>query len=278
MCRLLKVSPSGYYAWRTRKPSPREQENKMLVEHIQVIHQKSHRSYGSPRVTAELRAMGFEVGRHRMARLMQQQGICGVVGRRFRKTTDSNHKHGVAPNLLQRNFHAECPDQAWVADISTIWTMEGWLYLSVIVDLFSRRVVGWSMDKTMTEDLVHHALRMALGHRVPCTSGLVFHSDRGSQYAAIETRKALKKAGITCSMSRRANCWDNAVAESFFATLKKEFVYRTIFTTRAEAKTGIAEYIEVFYNRQRRHSNNGYLSPIDFENQFYHEKNNHLAA
>lgn len=250
----------------------------MLVQNIEIIHQKSRRSYGSPRVTAELRAHGFNVGRHRIARLMQQQGICGVVGRKFRKTTDSNHKLSIAPNLLQRNFEVEFPDQAWVADISYVWTMEGWLYLAVIVDLFSRRVVGWSMDKTMTEQLVHNALDMALGHRVPCASGLVFHSDRGSQYAAIEYRKALKKAGITCSMSRRADCWDNAVAESFFATLKKEFVYRTIFTTRAEAKTGIAEYIEAFYNRQRRHSKNGYLSPVDFEHQFYNENINPLAA
>ena len=156
--------------------------------------------------------------------------------------------------------------------------MEGWLYLSVIVDIFSRRVVGWSMDKTMMEDLVHQALRMALGHRVPCVDGFVFHSDRGSWYAAKRYRKAVKKAGITCSMSRRANCWDNAVAESFFATLKKEFVYRTIFTTRMEANTRITEYTEAFYYRQRRHSKNSYLSLVDFENQFYKENINPLAA
>ena len=278
MCRVLEVSPSGYYAWKKRGPSERTQEDDKLVEKIEAIHHKSRGSYGSPRIHAELHAQGMAVGRNRVARLMRENGICGAMGRKFTKTTDSNHDFPIAPNLLARQFEAPEPDSTWVADISYVWTAEGWLYLAVIIDLFSRRVVGWSMDATMAQQLVLNALRMALGHRRPSSSGLIFHSDRGSQYAAKNYRAALDEAGIACSMSRRGDCWDNAVAESFFATLKKELVHRRLFVSRADAKTAIAEYIEVFYNRIRRHSTLGYLSPVDFEDRFYNDRSNDLVA
>ncbi|MBK8260489.1 MAG: IS3 family transposase [Nannocystis sp.] len=204
--------------------------------------------------------------------LSQVTPFCGIYGRRkrkFRNTTDSNHKHPVADNVLARNFTVDKPDKVWVADITYVWTLEGWLYLAVIIDLFSRRVVGWSMADHMRAELVHDALRAALGHREPSEDGLIFHSDRGSQYAANDYREALRAAGIECSMSRKGECWDNAVAESFNSTLKTEMVHRTIFLSRATAKTTIAEWIEVFYNRQRRHSTIGYSTPVAFEESFY---------
>jgi transposase InsO family protein len=200
---------------------------------------------------------------------MSQQGICVRPKRRFKPTTDSNHSLPIAENVLGRNFSAPEPDKAWVADITYIPTCQGWLYLAVIIDLFSRRVVGWSMAEHMRVDLVLAALQAALGHRIPAPSGLVFHSDRGSQYASGDYRGALQAAGISCSMSRRGNCWDNAVAESFFGTLKTEFVHAQSFATREIAKTAIVEWIEVFYNRQRIHSTLNYLSPVQFEQQYW---------
>jgi transposase InsO family protein len=200
---------------------------------------------------------------------MSQLGICVRPKRRFKPTTDSNHPFPIVENVLERNFMTTEPDKAWVADISYIPTGQGWLYLAVIIDLFSRRVVGWSMAEHMRVDLVLAALQAALGHRIPAPSGLVFHSDRGSQYASGDYRGALQAAGISCSMSRRGNCWDNAVAESFFGTLKTEFVHAQSFATREIAKTAIVEWIEVFYNRQRIHSTLNYLSPVQFEQQYW---------
>ena len=269
MCKVLNVSRSGYYAWIQRKPSPRTQENETLSQEIQRIHQASRQTYGSPRIHAALIAKGFQVGRQRVVRLMKKLGIGAHKKRKFKATTDSEHDLPIAQNILGRNFTTTEPDQAWVADMTYIWTTEGWLYLAVIIDLFSRRVVGWSMAEHMRTELVLTALEAALGQRVPSQTGLVFHSDRGSQYASRDYQDALLKADITCSMSRRANCWDNAVAESFFGSLKTELIYPTIFSTRAIARTIIAEWIEVFYNRQRIHSTLGYLTPAQFEEHYW---------
>ena len=240
-----------------------------MSQHIREIHQGSRQTYGAPRIHASLRAKGFQVGRHRVARLMSQQGICSRPRRRFKTTTDSNHPFPIAKNILNRNFGATEPDQAWVADITYIPTQHGWLYLAVVIDLFSRRVVGWSMAEHMRVELVLSALQSALGHRLPASSGLLFHSDRGSQYASGDYRAALEAAGIACSMSRRGNCWDNAVAESFFGTLKSELIHAQNFVTREVAKTTIVEWIEVFYNRQRIHSTLNYRSPVQFEQHYW---------
>jgi transposase InsO family protein len=269
MCRCSEVSTSGFYAWRKREPSEHAKRDDELREKIKTIHSESRKTYGSPRVHAELAEDGFEVGRKRVARLMAEEGIVGRQKRAFKKTTDSNHDSPIADNVLNRDFEVDAPDKAWVADITYIRTHQGWLYLAVIIDLYSRRVVGWSMAEHMRTELVLNALGMALGSRDPHPDGLVFHSDQGSQYAAADYRDALAGAGITCSMSRRANCWDNAVAESFFSTLKTELIYRIILLNPASAKTIVAEWIEVFYNGQRRHSSIAYLAPREYERRFY---------
>jgi putative transposase len=269
MCQLLKVSRSGYYAWLKRPEAKRTKENKILSEHIQQIHADSGQTYGSPRIQADLIAKGFTPSRQRVVRLMKQLNIKARRKRRFKVTTDSQHALPIADNILDRNFTATEPDQAWVADITYIETHQGWLYLAVVLDLFSRKIVGWSMADHMRTNLVLTALEAALGQRIPAQSGLVFHSDRGSQYASADYRSALNSAGIICSMSRKGNCWDNAVAESFFGTLKTEFVHPRIFTTREIAKTAIAEWIEAFYNRKRLHSTIGYLSPVNFEENYW---------
>ena len=278
MCRVLKLSRSGYYAWIKRKPSPRTQENEVLSQEIQQIYQDSRQTYGSPRIHAALVAKGFQVGRQRVVRLMKKLGIFARRKRKFKATTDSEHDLPIAQNVLARDFTTTEPDRDWVADMTYIWTTEGWLYLAVIIDLFSRRVVGWSMAEHMRTELVLTALEAALGQRVPSQTGLVFHSDRGSQYASRDYRDALLKADITCSMSRKANCWDNAVAESFFGTLKIELIYPRIFSTRAIARTIIAEWIEVFYNRQRLHSTLGYLAPAQFEENYWSTLDQPMAA
>jgi putative transposase len=269
MCELLEVSRSGYYAWLKRPEANRTKENKILSEHIQQIHTDSDQTYGSPRIQAALIARGLTPSRQRVVRLMKQLNIKARRKRRFKVTTDSQHALPIADNILDRKFTTTEPDQAWVADITYIATHQGWLYLAVVVDLFSRKVVGWSMADHMRTDLVLTALDAALGQRIPAQSGLVFHSDRGSQYASSDYRNALEHAGITCSMSRKGNCWDNAVAESFFGTLKTEFVHPRIFTTRESAKTAIAEWIEAFYNRKRLHSTIGYVSPVQFEENYW---------
>ena len=268
MCRVLEVSRSGYYAWRTRKPSKRARENKMLNEKIVEIHGQSRRTYGSPRVTEELEAQGFKVDRKRVARRMAELGLSGDLKPKFRNA-DSEPTAEIAANILERQFETEAPDRVWVSDITYVWTAVGWLYLAVVLDLYSRRVVGWAMADHMRAELVLDALSAALGSREPSEAGLIFHSDQGSQYKATRVREALDAAGITCSMSRRGNCWDNAVAESFFATLKREHVYRTIFLTREAATTSIAEWIEVFYNGQRKHSALGYCTPVEYERAYY---------
>jgi transposase InsO family protein len=267
MCRVLEVSVSGYYAWRRRKPSPREAANAWLVEQIRRVHRASRQCYGSPRVQAALRQEGIRCNHKRVARLMRQDGLQGCQRRRKRpRTTQSKHEWPVADNLLARDFTAEAPNQKWLGDISYIATAEGFLYLASLEDVCSRRIVGWAMDEHLQTELVERALQMALAQRQPA-KGLLHHSDRGSQYAADNYRQLLTQREMLVSMSRPGNCYDNAMKESFFATLKTECASKP-FATRAEARTAIFEYIEVFYNRQRLHSGLGYLSPEQFERQF----------
>ncbi len=264
LCRVMRVSPSGYYAFMGCGPSARALANAKLLAEIKEIHVQSRGTYGSPRMYRELVARGHAVSPGRVERLMRANGISARRKRRFKVTTDSKHNLAVAENTLDREFAVEVADRKWAGDITYIWTREGWLYLAVILDLFSRRVVGWAMDHRIDRRLVLSALDMALTVRDP-SEDLLHHSDRGSQYASDDYRKRLKTAGITCSMSRKGDCWDNAVVESFFGTLKQELVHRCDFETRAEAKAAIFEYIEVFYNRWRRHSYLGYMSPAEFE-------------
>jgi putative transposase len=278
MCKVLNLARSGYYAWLKRKTSPRTQENEILSKQIKQIHKESRDTYGSPRIHADLIAKGFQVGRQRVVRLMAKLGICVRPKRKFKVTTDSKHCFALAENVLERDFTTTEPDRTWVADMTYIWTTQGWLYLAVIIDLFSRRIVGWSMADHMRTELVMTALDAALGQRIPSQNGLVFHSDRGSQYASGDYQVALLKADITCSMSRRANCWDNAVAESFFGTLKTELIHPSSFSTRTIARTVIAEWIEVFYNRQRIHSTIGYVSPVQFEANYWSALNQPMVA
>jgi transposase InsO family protein len=264
LCRVLKVSRSGFYAWVGRGPSRRVRADVALTARIRCIHAESRETYGSPRVHEELADEGVGVGRKRVARLMRAASLTGCTPRVFRRTTDSKHTQPVAPNVLARQFTAPAPNTVWVADITYVKTWQGWLYVAVVLDLFSRRVVGWAVDDHMRAELAIEALRMALGRRLPA-SGLVHHSDRGSQYASDAYRQLLADYGITCSMSRTGDCWDNAVAESFFATFKAELVYRRPWPTHLETKAAIGEYIEIFYNNQRRHSAIGYVSPAMFE-------------
>lgn len=264
MCAALEVSESGYYAWADRSASPAAQRREQLVAAITVIHAEVKGRYGSPRMTAELNARGHDCTENTVASLMKSHGIQAKTVRRFVRTTDSRHGLPVADNLLDRQFNPDGPNAAWSADITYIPTADGWLYLAVVEDLFSRRIVGWSMDATMTSRLVVDALDMALRRRLP-GAGLVAHSDRGSQYASAHYQQLLGAHGIACSMSGVAQCWDNAPVESFFATLKRELVHHERYTTRAEAQASIFEYVETFYNRVRRHSSLGYLSPEEFE-------------
>jgi len=265
LCRCVKATRSGFYAW-LRRGSKREQDDRRLLVAIRECFQENRRAYGSPRIYEELKARGIRCSRTRVERLMREAGITPPRRRRFRKTTDSDHTLPVAGNLLNRDFTSSAPNQRWATDITYVWTLEGWLYLAVVLDLYSRRIIGWAMDKRLeAENLTLRALHMALFGRDP-DPGLLHHSDRGSQYACKGYQELLDLRGITCSMSRRGDCWDNAVAESFFATLKLELVYLCVFRTRAEARAAIFDYIEAFYNRKRRHSYLGYLSPIDFEN------------
>ena len=264
MCAVLTVSTSGYYAWRGRPEGARARANRGLVEDIRRVHADSRRRYGSPRVHAALRAEGKQVGRHRVARLMRRHGIQARAKRQFRVTTDSDHAFPVAPNLLARAFTAPAPNRVWLADMTYIATSEGWLYLAVVLDLFSRKVVGWAMSETMPQDLTLAALRMAIINRRP-EPGLLHHSDRGSQYAAHDYRRLLAEHGMLRSMSRKGNCWDNAPMESFFGSLKTELDDDVPFKTRQAAKTALFGFIEAFYNRQRLRSAIGYVSPTCME-------------
>jgi transposase InsO family protein len=267
LCQHLDVSVSGYYDWQNRLtcPGPRALEDQALTKEISQIHGQSRQTYGSPRVVKELHKQGRRHGRNRIARLMKEEGLCGRQKGRYRvRTTDSNHDQPIAPNRLAQAPKATAPNPLWVADITFIETEEGWLYLAAILDLYSRKIVGWAMSERIDTTLVLKALAMALLHRNP-PARLLLHSDRGVQYASGDYRRALGSAGLVASMSRRGNCYDNATMESFWSTLKLELVYRGLFQTRAKARTQIFDYIEVFYNRQRAHSALDYNSPVDFE-------------
>jgi transposase InsO family protein len=267
LCLHLEVSASGYYDWRRRRicPSPRAVADQALAQEIDQIHTRSRKTYGVPRVEKELRKQGRCHGRNRVARLMKQKGLCGRQKGRYRvRTTDSNHDQPIAPNRLAEAPKATAPNQLWVADITYIETKEGWLYLAAILDLYSRKIVGWAMSERIDTVLVLKAL--ALLHRCP-PAKLLVHTDRGVQYASGDYRQALGRAGLVASMSRRGNCYDNAAMESFWSTLKLELVYRRDFASQSQARNEIFNYIEAFYNRQRSHSALGYLSPVDFELQ-----------
>jgi len=264
LCRNLDVSRSGYHKWRCTPPSERRREDERLGAEIRAIHRRVDKRYGSPRVHAELLAQGRNVGRKRVARIMRQNGLRGLARRRFRRTTDSAHRHPIAPNLLEQNFTAPALNQVWVGDITYIWTLEGWAYLAVLIDLCSRRVVGWALRRSLSRELAIAALNGALKARGN-VNGLIHHTDRGCQYASREYRKVLSTNGLRQSMSGVGNCFDNAVAESFFATIKKELVHRRVFATRTEAFDAISQYIEHFYNGERRHSAISYATPIEHE-------------
>jgi len=271
MCRVLEVTRSGYYAWRKREPSARARSNERLRLEVRAIHRSTRGRYGSPRVHAELQARGERVSRKRVARLMRADELKGKKRRRFRTTTDSGHSHPVAANVLDRKFtvqEIDGPDRAWAADITYVPTREGWLYLAIVLDLASRLVVGWSMGTTLESSLAIDALEMALQRRRP-GEGLLHHSDRGVQYASNEYRALLEGQEAVVSMSRKGNCWDNAVAESFFATLEVELIEDANWHTRREARSAIFEFIEMWYNRQRRHSSLEYLTPAEFDKRLW---------
>lgn len=264
MAKVLGVSRSGYYAWRKRVKSRRREEDRELTTRLKEIQESVHYRYGSPRITEELRRQGVRVGRNRVARLMREAGLSARPRRKFRVTTKSQHSHPPAENLLARNFSVGKANRVWVSDITYVATAEGWMYLCVILDLCGRRVVGWAMSRSLGTDVVVRAFWMAVERRRPA-AGLLFHSDRGVQYASGEFRRLVLKRGFIQSTSRKGNCWDNACAESFFKTLKTELIGSTIYGSRAEAKTAIFEYIEVFYNRRRLHSQLGYKTPMEYE-------------
>lgn len=272
LCRVLHVSRSAYNRWTCRKtPTAHERSDEALRVEIHAIFKVGRGSYGSPRVHEKLKRNGHRVSRKRVERLMRESGLFSRRKRKFKCTTDSNHKLPIAPNDLDRKFEAIQPNTKWVTDVTYVWTLEGWLYLAAIVDLCSRKVVGWSMSDSLATPLVTRALGMALRLRRP-DQGLLHHSDRGCQYASREYQLMLKAHGIQCSMSRKGNCWDNAVAESFFATLKTELVHHVVFKTRTEARTAIFDFIEIFYNRQRIHSSIGYVTPEEFEFNWNQQK------
>ena len=264
MCRALGVSPAGYDAWRARPASARAAANRELLTEIRLLPRDSRQTYGSPRLWQALVRQGRQVGQHRVARLIRHAGLRAKTVKTWRATTRSAHPFPVASNQLNRQFTVAAPNQVWAGDITYIWTAEGWLYLAVLLDLYSRAVIGWAMGARLTGELTQQVLQMALHRRTP-KPGFLHHSDRGSQYAATAYQQQLTAAGITGSMARRGNCWDNACVESFFSTLKRELIYHRQYRTRAEASQEIFEYIEVFYNRQRCHSTLGYQSPAEFE-------------
>jgi putative transposase len=272
MCRVLQVRPSGYYAWTNRRPSQRKAKRLQLIELIRSVHSRSRGAYGSPRVHQALRKQGVECCEKHVAKLMRENQIRSRRARRFRvMTTDSRHGHRVAANLLDRQFQREKLNSAWVTDITYISTDEGWLYLASVMDLCSRRIIGWATAQHLRAELATEALSMAIRRRCPpagaegLPSGLLHHSDRGIQYACEEYQVLLARHGITCSMSRGGNCYDNATMESFFKTFKVELIYQEHYPTREEANASIYPYIELFYNRQRLHSALGYCSPVEYE-------------
>jgi transposase InsO family protein len=264
MCGVLGVSRSGFYDWRSRMPSQRLLLNRDLDERIRKIFSRHKQRYGAPRVVKDLHDEGFECSENRVARRMRVLGLKAIQAKKFKVTTDSNHSKPVAPDLIEQDFSAAAPNQKWVSDITYVWTDEGWLYLAVVMDLYSRAIVGWSMNRRMTQQLVCDALSMALFRR-HFPKGTIIHSDRGSQYCSKRYQRLIKNNGLHCSMGRRATCYDNAAMESFFHTLKVELVHRERYVTRRMAVSRIFEYIETYYNRQRKHSAIGYQIPMQFE-------------
>jgi putative transposase len=267
MCRVLGVSPSGYWAWRKRRPSDRSLGDAELTERIRAIHRRSRGTYGCPRVHADLLAEGEHVSRKRVARLMRAAGIAGVHRRRFVRTTVRDPEAAPAPDLVGRDFRADGPDRLWVADVTALPTWAGFLYLAIVLDAWSRRVVGWSMDRSATAELVTRALDMALARRRP-TDRLVHHSDHGTQYTSLAFGRRMREAGIAASMGSVGDSYDNAMAESFFASLETELIDRTLWRSHAEARADVFDWIEVFYNRVRRHSALGYLAPMEYEERY----------
>ena len=264
MCDLLDVSVSGYYAWKGRGPSRRQLDDMIYLAHIREHFELSNGTYGYPRMHVELIEEGLAIGKHRVARLMRDNGLKALQKRRFKRTTDSHHQHPIAPNVLDQDFACDGPDHKWGADISYIWTSEGWLYLAIVLDLHSRRIVGWAVSDRLKKDLATTALVRAIAIRQP-EPGLIHHSDRGSQYCSHEYRNLLNKHGLIASMSGKGNCYDNSMVETVFKTIKNELVWRTVFQTRKEATIQLGKYIDGFYNPRRRHSALGYKSPIKFE-------------
>jgi transposase InsO family protein len=265
MCNVLDLTRSGYYAYVKQPLSTAEISNKELLEKIRVVFEQSNRRYGCLRITAELYSQGIRCSKNRVAKLMKKHGIKVKMRRKYKKTTDSNHRLPVAENLVKMRFNPDKANRLWTTDITYIWTKEGWLYLTVVLDLWSRMVISWKADEQMDESLVSNALSKAISIRKP-SEGLIVHSDRGSQYAGMKIREMMYRSNLRQSMSSKGNCYDNAPTESFFSTLKRELIYREYYRTREEAKRSLFEYIEIFYNRQRRHSTLGYLSPMQFEN------------
>ena len=263
-CAVLDVSVSGFYAWKRRPASARQSDDMVMLAHIRSEFATSNETYGSPRMHAELKESGLAIGLHRVARLMSENGLKARQKTRFKKTTDSDHGGPVASNILDQDFTAEAPDQKWGVDISYVWTAEGWLYLEIVLDLFSRKIVGWHLSDRMKRGLAIDALRRAIALRQP-PAGLIHHSDRGSQYCSADYRRLLRDHGFVASMSGRGNCYDNAMVESVFKTIKSELVWRTSFASRDQASKAIGQYIEGFYNPRRRHSSLGYVSPAKFE-------------
>lgn len=271
MCKVFEVSRNKYYEWLQTPVTERKKKDEILESKIRVIHNKSNKRYGSPRIHSALQDGGEQVSRKRVARIMRENKIVSISKKKFKATTNSKHSFPVSPNLLNQNFHFENPNQAWVGDITYIPTAEGWLYLATVIDLFSRMVVGWAASERMTTDLVEKAFLNAYWKRKP-SNGLIFHSDRGSQYASHRYQQLLKTLNVQQSMSAKGNCYDNAVAESFFGKLKTEFVNHEKFISRKEAKSGIFQYIEIYFNRERKHSTLNYLSPLQFEEYHYISK------
>ncbi len=264
LCRLLTVSRTGYCQWRTRKRSERARAQATLDARVAAIHAQKKRRYGRTRILRTLRKQGLSTGHEQVRQSLNRQGLRAVYRRPFRVTTDSDHRHPIAPNVLDRRFSGGAPNQAWVGDITYVWTAEGWLYLACILDLASRRIVGWSMSHRMGADLVCQALKSAYWQRKP-QPGLIMHTDRGSQYASHSHRKLIGDFQMTASMSRKANCWDNSAMESFFKTLKVERIYQLKYETRAQARLDIVDWIEGYYNRDRMHSANDYQTPVEAE-------------
>ncbi len=273
MAKMLEISSSGYYRFLKFKPSQRTTENEELLRQIKEVYEAHKKRYGSPRIHKVLVKKGIQCSRKRVSRLMAKNQLKAEPQKRFKLTTTVDKKAAFAPNLLEQKFEAKGPNQKWVSDITYIWTLEGWLYLAVILDLFSRKVVGVSMSDRLQSEIVTDALQQAVGRRQP-SQGLIHHSDRGVQYTSANFQDLLKENGIICSMSATGNCFDNAVAESFFHTLKTECVYTSSYITRAQARQSIFEYIEVFYNNDRLHSTIGYLSPNEFENNYFSQQQN----